>query len=97
MRECYGLLPDQVEWRDKGCALHPACLECPLPRCIEEEPRGKQKRRLQTRAEHMAEMKHRGIETGEIALAFGVSLRTVQRALQKHNGNGHKRGENSKP
>ena len=88
MNEGFGLISGQVEWKDSGCDLHPACLECPLPRCIEEEPGGKQRRRLQSRAEHMAEMRRRGSSTGQIALAFGVSMRTVQRALHSNKGKG---------
>jgi len=88
---------EYVNWKDGGCDLHPACLECPLPKCIEEEPRGRQRRRLKCRAEAMKEMRGQGRSGREIAGAFGVSTRTVQRALQgRNNGNGHKHNKNSK-
>jgi len=80
----YDGLIDVVEyanWKDCGCDLHPACLECPLPKCIEEEPRGRQKRRLDFRAEAMKEMREQGKNAREIAEAFHVSERTVQRAF----------------
>jgi hypothetical protein len=70
-------------WRDGGCDLHPACLECPLQKCIEEEPRGRQKRRIADRAGRIKEMRASGITCREIAAAFRVSTRTVQRALEQ--------------
>ncbi len=73
---------EDIEWRDGGCELHPRCLECPLERCVEEEPRLRQRLRLQMRAEKMRELRAQGKSTAEIARAFGVSVRTVQRALQ---------------
>jgi hypothetical protein len=75
------LPPDTVNWKDTGCELFPACLNCPLPHCIEEEPRGKQKLQLNHRNSRMAELKRRGESIGEIARLFRVSQRTVQRAL----------------
>ncbi len=83
---------EYVNWKDRGCDLYPACLECPMQRCIEEEPRGRQKRRLAVRAELMKEMRAGGISSREIAAAFGVSARTVQRALGRC-GNGSKTEE----
>lgn len=75
-------LTEDFERRDGGCELHPRCLECPLERCVEEEPRLRQRLRLKMRAERMRELKARGRGTAEIARAFGVSVRTVQRALK---------------
>ena len=69
------------EYRDEGCDLSPSCLNCPLPRCIYERPRGKQKMRLEARAKRMAELR-RGKSLKEVAEVFGVSLRTVQRVLR---------------
>ncbi len=77
---------EYVNWKDAGCDLSPACLECPLPRCIEEEPRGRQRRRLEHRAAAMNELRRQGKNTREIAAAFRVSERTVQRALSRSNG-----------
>jgi len=74
-------LPQDIAWRDEGCDLFPSCLSCPLPRCIEEEPRGKQKLRMLDRASKMAGLKQNGKSIEEIASAFEVSTRTVQRAI----------------
>lgn len=76
-----GYQPDDINWKDNGCDLNPACLSCPLPRCIEEEPRGKQKLRMLARASHMAQLKRQGKSTREIAALFNISQRTVQRVL----------------
>ena len=88
MYDGYFDVVEYANWKDGGCDLHPACLECPLPKCIEEEPRGRQKRRLGFRAEAMKEMRSQGKNAREIAAAFRVSERTVQRAFCTGSGNG---------
>ena len=79
-------IAEYANWKDAGCELHPSCLCCPLSRCIEEEPRGRQRRRLDGRSASMLEMRMQGKAVKEIAASFGVSVRTVQRALQDKNG-----------
>jgi DNA-binding CsgD family transcriptional regulator len=76
------LLPDEIEWRDEGCEFFPSCLNCPLPKCVEDEPRGQQRLRMVARKRRMAELRRRGKSVKEIAELFGVSRRTVQRALK---------------
>jgi DNA-binding NarL/FixJ family response regulator len=75
------LLPDDINWRDGGCDFSPSCLNCPLPRCVEEEPRGQQRLRMDARKKRMLELKKDGKSVKEIAGLFGISTRTVQRAL----------------
>ncbi len=75
-------MPEEVEWRDEGCGLSPSCLSCPLPRCVEEEPRARQKMRQLLRARRMAELRDAGKSVVEIARLCGVSRRTVERALR---------------
>ena len=75
------LPPEDINWRDEGCQFYPSCLNCPLPRCIEEEPRGKQRLKKIARAIRMGELKQSGKSLEEIASTFAVSKRTVQRAL----------------
>ena len=87
------LLPDDSNWKDNGCELFSACLSCPLPNCVEEEPRGKQRLRLLARAERMAELRRQGKSTGEIAELFRVSRRTVQRVLSSRKATGGVRNE----
>ena len=76
------LIPDDVNWRDRGCEFFSSCLNCPLPRCVEDEPRGQQRLRMAARKRLMAEFRNSGQSVKEIAGLFGVSTRTVQRALE---------------
>jgi hypothetical protein len=80
------ILPDDINWRDGGCELFPSCLNCPLPHCVEEQPRGQQRLRMAARKQRMEELRQAGKGVKEIAGIFGVSTRTVQRALENNNG-----------
>ncbi|MCJ7514523.1 MAG: helix-turn-helix domain-containing protein [Dehalococcoidia bacterium] len=75
------LLADEINWRDEGCELFPSCLNCPLPKCVEDEPRGQQRLRMGARKRRMVELRRLGRSVKEIAGLFGVSRRTVERAL----------------
>ncbi|MGA7676908.1 MAG: helix-turn-helix domain-containing protein [Dehalococcoidia bacterium] len=76
------LLPDDIDWRDEGCEVFGSCLNCPLPRCLEEEPRGQQRLKLAVRNKRMVELRQGGKSVKDIAGLFGVSRRTVERALR---------------
>jgi len=82
------LLPEEVNWRDEGCGVFPSCLNCPLPRCVEEESRGHQRLKMKARNRRMAELRRGGKSVKEIAELFGVSQRTVQRALSPRKSHG---------
>ena len=82
------LLPEEIDWRDEGCEVFPTCLKCPLPRCLEEQPRGQQRLKMSARNRRMAEFRRRGKSVKEIADLFGVSQRTVQRALSPRKSRG---------
>ena len=82
-------LPEEVDWRDEGCEVFPSCLNCPLPRCLEEQPRGKQMLRMKARARRMVDLRQQGKSVAEIARLFGVSQRTVQREIKKHRDGDH--------
>ncbi len=77
------LPPEYCHYRDEGCELADSCLRCPLPQCIYDQPRGRQRWLKKLRAKEMARLfttKGKGIK--ELAEMFGVSQRTVQRALK---------------
>ena len=74
---------EYANWRDTGCDLHPSCLECPLPRCIEEQFRGRQRQKMEERAVAMQGLASAGSTVREIAAAYYVSERTVQRELHR--------------
>ncbi len=75
------LLPEDVHWRDEGCEFFPSCLNCPLERCIEEEPDGRRRLKKLARMRYIEGLRRAGRSPAEIARGIGVSIRTVQRAL----------------
>jgi len=77
------LPPEYCRYRDEGCDLSCSCLSCPFPNCVYEEPGGRQHWVKKLRAREMARLfMTRGKSVRELALIFGVSQRTVQRALK---------------
>jgi hypothetical protein len=82
MRDDPRLQGEDSNWKDTGCEFHPHCLDCPLEVCAEMKPRGPQQRRLQLRAAAMKKMRRRGNGVHEVATAFGVCVRTVQREMK---------------
>ena len=32
--------PEETHYRDTGCELAPSCLQCPMERCVYDEPEG---------------------------------------------------------
>jgi len=74
---------EYANWRDTGCDLHPSCLQCPLPRCIEEQSRGRQRQKMEKRAAAMQALASAGSTVREIAAVYSVSERTVQRELHR--------------
>ena len=78
----YDLPPEYCRYRDEGCDLAGSCLDCPFPGCIYDEPRGRQRWLKRLRDKDMTNLftrEGRGVK--DLALLFGVSQRTVQRAL----------------
>lgn len=88
------LPPEYCQYRDEGCDLAGSCLNCPFPGCIYDEPGGKQRWLKRLRAREMARLfATRGKGVKDLALIFGVSQRTVQRALKVTSGDS--KGERS--
>ena len=78
------LPPEYCHYRDEGCDLADSCLNCPFIRCIYDEAGGKQRWLKRLRAREMTRLfttERKGVK--ELALMFGVSQRTGQRALKK--------------
>jgi hypothetical protein len=77
------LPPEYCQYADTGCDFSETCLNCPLPMCVYDEPGGKRRFLKQNRAVEMAKLRNEeGKGVAEIAVIFGVSTRTVQRALK---------------
>lgn len=78
------LPPEHCHYRDEGCEFASSCLNCPLPQCTFDEPRGRQRQAKWFRDRELARrFLSEGKEMKELALEFGISQRTVQRALKR--------------
>jgi hypothetical protein len=78
-------LPEHYRYQDDGCELASACLDCPFPCCVFEVPRGKQVLIKGQRDSEIARLFREGNRNvSELARHFAVSVRTVQRVLQRH-------------
>jgi hypothetical protein len=78
------LPPEYCHYRDEGCEFADSCLNCPFPQCIYEQPRGRQRWLKRLRAgEIMRLFTTGGKGVKELAIMFGVSQRTIQRALKR--------------
>jgi len=88
------LPPEYCRYRDEGCELAESCLECPFAECIYDRPGGKQRWLKTVRNREMARLfTGEGKRIKELAEIFGVSQRTVQRALKTALGNSTERGQ----
>ncbi len=77
------LPPEFCFYQDEGCEFSEACLNCPLPVCVYDEPGGRRRLRNRMRAKQIArQFTTEGKGTGELAALHGISRRTVQRALK---------------
>jgi len=80
----YDLLPEHIHYRDEGCDLFPACLRCPLPTCRYDEPGRLQREARQGRDREVLRRFASGASPRELASAFGMSVRTIYRILERH-------------
>ncbi|TAJ17072.1 MAG: HTH domain-containing protein [Dehalococcoidia bacterium] len=78
-------LPEHIEYRDEGCDLFASCLTCPLPRCRYDEPGGVRAMMNRERDHQIRALREDpSLSVDDIADRFGVSRRTVFRALEGH-------------
>ena len=74
------LLPEFVEYRDKGCRLSPSCFNCPLPDCTGDSPTpwSRKAKKLNQRNRRIVNLfLHHHVSKADIAQVFGLSLRRV--------------------
>ena len=75
--------PEYCHYRDEGCEFADSCLKCPLSKCIYDEPGGRQRWLKRQRDRQIVRLfTIEGKRVKELALMFGLSQRTVQRALK---------------
>ena len=78
------LPPEYCHYQDNGCELADSCLNCPVARCVYDEPGGKQRYIKRLRDKQILELfTTEGKGMGELAAMFGISQRTVQRVLKR--------------
>lgn len=79
--------PEDTHYRDTGCQVWPSCLSCPLERCIYDEPEGGPAARRRLRDEEIYRLyTERKADIAALARRFGVSRRTVHRAVARLRG-----------
>ena len=73
---------ERFEHVDEGCELFASCLNCPLPQCRYDEPRGRQRWEKEARNREIRRIyqeEKEGIK--ELAQRFRVSKRTIHRVI----------------
>ncbi len=76
-------LPENTRYKDDGCDVSPACLECPLPLCKYDDPGWMERESKRVRDDSIYRAKLAGDSVSDIALRFGVSPRTVHRVIKR--------------
>jgi hypothetical protein len=76
------LPPEFCHYRDEGCEYAGSCLACPFPQCLYDEPRGRQQWLKDRRNKEIKRLFTDGWKISELSPLFGVSQRTIQRALK---------------
>jgi hypothetical protein len=76
------LPPEYCRYRDEGCEYASSCLACPFPQCIYDEPRGRQRWLKGLRNREINRLYKSGWKVKDLEELFGVSQRTIQRALK---------------
>lgn len=97
-------LPEEIDYRDDGCDIHPRCLTCPLPRCRYDEPGGVRAMLNAYRDQQIVALRRDGAPIDQIAERYDLSRRTVFRILSSASGGlktgllaGDRRGNGDRP
>jgi len=77
------LRPEYCHYQDEGCEMAESCLKCPFLKCIYDEPGGTRRWKMRKRSKEISRLYFKkGKSVKEIAGMFGISERTVQRAMR---------------
>jgi hypothetical protein len=77
-------LPEHTDYADTGCEIAPSCLNCPLPKCRYDMPGGLAAMLRSTRDVAIADaVRRRQLPIDDVAAMFGLSRRSVFRALRR--------------
>jgi hypothetical protein len=77
------LPPEYCTYKDEGCELASACLECPFPQCAFDRPWGRVRLNSTHRDEEIRRVYQQTNKSiKELVKQFAVSERTVRRAIK---------------
>lgn len=77
------LLPENVKYRDDGCDEGgSSCLNCPLARCVYDDPMYGRHAAHVARNRRIFELRKEGVPVRDLVRAYKVSVRTVHRIIQ---------------
>jgi hypothetical protein len=89
-------LPENTQYLDSGCDIHPSCLTCPLERCRYDEPGGARGLFARERDREIITLsRSRTLTVTKIARRFGISRRTVFRVLARERARVAVRGKDA--
>lgn len=81
-------LPEHMHYVDRGCDVSASCLQCPLPQCRFDDPAWYQAYKREARDKEVLAACEDGLSVFEVARQFGISPRTVHRAVRRVWGGG---------
>ncbi len=76
------LSSDDSNYFDTGCKYSPACLNCPLPICIYDDPSSFKNFIKESRDKNIFQDYKKGMSVKDLSLKYEVSIRTIQRSLK---------------
>ena len=76
------LPPEYCRYQDEGCELADSCLNCPFPKCIFDEPRGRQYLIKNERGKQIIRLLKEGKGEKELAAIFNISRRTFLKKIR---------------
>jgi hypothetical protein len=74
--------PEYFQYKDEGCAYARSCLACPYSKCLYDGRLGKHRAMRQFRTREIKRLFKSGRNVKELMDIFGVSDRTVYRAIK---------------
>ena len=74
-------VPELTHYQDEGCRFWRACLSCPFPRCVFEEPGGPRRLLTARRDDEIRRLHAAGEPAVTIAARFKITRRSVYRVI----------------
>jgi hypothetical protein len=74
--------PEYFQYKDEGCKYARSCLACPYSKCLYDGRLGKHRAMRQFRTREIKRLYKSGRSVPELMEIFGVSDRTVYRAIK---------------